>query len=119
MADDLSLVLAHRYFHSGRLRELLRLRIARVDMPQHAHPRIVRQYTLDARRHLLATVCNGHLPGVLRIADAHPAPLVDRYPGRAPPPIHPRHPHPPIPHCLRAHPHPLPLTPMTTHPTPT
>src|SRR5271166_1189430 len=73
----------HRDLDSLLLREVLGFVVAGVGVAGDADAGIVGQDALDALGHLVSAICNRHLSGVLRVADAHATSVVDGDPGRA------------------------------------
>ena len=57
--------------------------IARIGMAHDAARRIVPQHPLQASRRIVAAVADDHHAGMLRIADADAAAMMDRNPGGA------------------------------------
>ena len=57
--------------------------VAGVDVAHDAHARVGRQHALQLARRELGAVGDAHHAGVLAVADAHAAAVVDRHPGRA------------------------------------
>src|ERR1700683_2492448 len=83
MANGERLTICHRHAYTILLRELLSLFISRVGMANDPHTRISREHALDAPGHLVATISNGDLSGVQRVANAHAAAVVNRNPRRS------------------------------------
>src|ERR1700682_2426452 len=73
----------HRHIQLGLLREGNGFRVAGVDMASYADSRIVGQHPLDALCHFLRAIRDGDLAGVLRVADADAAPVMNGDPGSA------------------------------------
>ncbi|EEF93719.1 hypothetical protein CATMIT_01647, partial [Catenibacterium mitsuokai DSM 15897] len=65
------------------LRALLGDLVARIGVPHHAGARVVPQHPGDAAVGLFAAVADDHHAGMLRIAHADAAAVVQRHPGRA------------------------------------
>src|SRR5258707_1067112 len=70
----------HRYTYACPIRELLGLLVAGIGVPRNSDARIVGQHALDSFRHQIGAVRNGHLTGMLRVADPNASAVVDRYP---------------------------------------
>ncbi len=70
-----------RHAHAVLLGEALRLLVARVDMPHHAHARVDGEHPLEPSVGTLSALCHDHHARVQRIADADAAAVVDRDPG--------------------------------------
>src|SRR5712692_5203141 len=73
----------HGNSDAGLAGELDGLGVAGVGVARDPDAGVVGQHALDARGHLFAAVGDGHLPGVLRVADAYAAAVVDGDPGGA------------------------------------
>ncbi len=57
--------------------------VAGIGVAHHAAGRIVPQHALDARRGRIRAVAANNQSGMLRVAHADAATVVERYPGRA------------------------------------
>ena len=57
--------------------------VPRVDVPDHAHARVVGQHAGNARGGFIGALANNDHPGMLGVAHADPAAMIQRYPGRA------------------------------------
>ena len=64
-------------------RKLGSFAISRIGMPQHAHRRIAGQDSLQATTSGFTAIGDHHHPGVLLIAYADAAAVMDRNPGRS------------------------------------
>src|SRR5579875_3797586 len=73
----------HRDFDAGFIGKGDGFGVASVRMASDADAGIVGEHALDARVHFPGAVGDQHLPGVLGIADADPAAVVDGNPARA------------------------------------
>ena len=60
-----------------------RLLIPGIGVAHHTHAGIGGQHALQAAGCLRRAVCHDHLPGMLAVANAHPASVVEGYPGCA------------------------------------
>src|SRR5690606_33854856 len=69
-----------RHPHAVLLGKRLRLLVARVHVPHHAHARIGGQHPLEPPRCAVGAVGHHHHSGVQGVPDPHPAAVVHRYP---------------------------------------
>src|ERR1700693_6394480 len=72
--------LQHGNFEVSIFCEGFGLRISSIDVPGHADARIIGEHTLDTLSHFFGAVGYGDLAGMLRVADAHAAAVVNRHP---------------------------------------
>ncbi len=72
----------HRYLDSILLRKLNRLRITRVCMSNDAHAGIGREHTLQSPGRFRCAIGHDDLPGMLTVADAYAAAMMEAHPRR-------------------------------------
>src|SRR6185312_9535058 len=70
----------HRDAHTFLFCKLLRFFISSIGVAGDSNPRIVGEDALDTFGHQIGTVGNRHLTGMLRVADANTAAVVNRDP---------------------------------------